>query len=192
MTAKTHTVGGYVAGAGTLLLLNKTGLMKEPESITGLIASALMLYISATSAVLSDVDEIRSRVGRKLLLFSVPFILFRIAGKITGSQWFKHRGLTHYLITWLITSTAIALPCIAGITDGNPLIVIIAKSLLFFPVGYLSHILLDLLSGKVKLLYPIIKKSIGINLFPYNSLREALLRTTLTALATHLTINLIK
>lgn len=41
MTARTHTVGGYVAGAGTLLLLNKAGLTEEQGPIIELITTAL-------------------------------------------------------------------------------------------------------------------------------------------------------
>ena len=187
MTARTHTVGGYVAGAGTLLLLNKAGLTEEQGPIIELITTALALYTAATSAILSDVDDIRSRAGRKLLIISVPFMLLRFAGKITGSQWFKHRGLTHYLVTWLTISAVITIPCITGLTIGNLLIRIIAKALFFSPIGYLSHILLDLLSGKIKLLYPIFKKSIGICLFPRNSIREHLLCGVLSIVSISLT-----
>jgi len=191
MTAKTHTVGGYVAGAGTLLLLNNAGLTVEQGHIMELITTTLALYTAATSAVLPDVDDVRSRAGRKLLIISVPFMLFRIAGKITGSQWFKHRGLTHYLVTWLTVSAVITIPCITGLTSGGLLIRTITKALFFFPIGYLSHILLDLLSGKIKLLYPIFKKSIGICLFPRNSIRELLLCGVLFITAIYLTTKII-
>lgn len=188
MTAKTHTVGGYVAGAGTLLVLKNTGLIEESFTLAGTLTAALSLYTASTSAILADVDEIRSRAGRKLLLLSVPFLLFSLIGKITNSQTLKHRGITHFLITWTITSLIIVTPCLAMLINSDSRVNIICFAALFFPIGYLSHILLDLLSGKIKLFYPIIKKSIGIMLIPRDSLREFLFRTLLILTAAVLTM----
>lgn len=191
MTAKTHTVGGYVAGAGTILLLKNTGLMPPNGPVIELLSTSLILYTAATSAVLPDIDEIRSRAGRKLLFLSIPFLVLQIIGKLSGSKWFRHRGITHYLITWLISSFIIAIPCLAFLDSESIVVKLLTGALLFFPVGYLSHILLDLISGRIALFYPLIKKPFGITLFPYNSIRETILRFTLILLSVYITIQII-
>lgn len=176
-----------MAGAGTILLLQKTGIIPPQPPLINLFSSSLILYTAATSAVLPDVDEIRSRIGRKLLFLSIPFLILEIIGKFTGTKWFKHRGITHYMITWFLLSALIAVPFLPVASSNDTLTKAIGTALLFFPLGYLSHILLDLISGRIALFYPILKKPIGIILFPRNSIREIMLRFALLFLAIYIT-----
>lgn len=183
MTGKTHILGGVAAGLATSYVF-----MEFTEYKITVVTLAIGIITSATVALLPDVDEIHSTISHRLVVLPLLFFLLQIVWKIRilfapkskksilqqKARNFQHRGICHYLITWTIISM------ILGLTSW---ILYINKSLheailgilIGFCIGYLSHILLDLISGKIPVLAPFCKKSIGITLFKTGSIFEIIL-----------------
>jgi len=190
MTGKTHMLGGLLAG---------TAIVKVTESIMpagsiAVVESGIFMLSSMVTALLPDVDEKNSKAGRKLfiipvtlgiiktvLLFMELFTFGYIKKKIREiRKALNHRGIFHWLFTWGILSLIV---CLFGIriyslVDGsgysNTLLLLLVLVVGFIP-GYFSHIMLDLISGKIQLLAPFNKRWYGITLVECESLIEKLL-----------------
>lgn len=179
MTWKTHLVGGLAAGTGAVALI---------QTISGIDMTAIenLVPVMATagiSALLADVDEKNSKAGRTLLPVSMIFWFMQSVIKIlsfftfgrlkrkikSNTQFLMHRGICHYPITLAIISL-IGLLVITALSNNKKWYMM----LLAFVVGYLSHILLDLISGKIAILFPVSKKRFGVKLFEYNGIGENL------------------
>lgn len=178
MTWKTHMMGGALAGA--LLLKNTITPFSNTESI-------ILMGTAAIIALLPDADEKESKAGKALPLISHSMAAISRSLRIRAyfSKGRKkrelyekarnagHRGILHYLIAWITFSAVLigifgALLCFAnGI---NPLYV--GAMCVGASVGYLSHLLLDMISGRIALLYPLYKRKIGINLIPQGGFIE--------------------
>lgn len=179
MTWRTHLAGGVAAGTGAVVIIQNIGGidMTAIESIVPMMATA------GFSALLADVDEKNSKAGRALLPVSMIFSFLQFIIKLLcfvtfgelkrkikrNTQFLMHRGICHYPITLAVISlTGLVAIAVTG-NNKNWYLVLIA-----FTVGYLSHILLDLISGKIAILFPISIKRIGLRLFKYNGLGENL------------------
>ncbi|MFD2658482.1 metal-dependent hydrolase [Gracilibacillus thailandensis] len=110
--------------------------------------------ISGAMAVVPDLDEPRSRFGKLFFFISIPLNML-----------FGHRTFTHSLLFVALLGGIVSL--------FSPSIAIASI------IGVLTHILGDMATGKVKLLYPL-PKSIGISVSRFNYL----LIDRLTRLAT--------
>lgn len=187
MTGRTHIAGGVaLCGLAELSYLSIT------NSSTPIVYTMLFLASSTCGSLLSDIDETRSTIGRKLWFISWPVLLLKSCYKFILLLMFKknrksildHRGITHYLITWFIMTCILFLPytyCrirILSLFDTSITLCIAAG----ISIGMLSHIMLDLISGKIALLYPFIKKKIGIMLIRSFSMKEVLFRLVLNVL----------
>lgn len=169
MTWKTHLIGGVVASAGIIQLYYGT---VDGNVCMDMDTLASVLVISGVSALLPDVDEINSKTGRILLPVSLIFFIMqsmvkiamvftcgKVRKKIKANMGFwMHRGVCHYPITILFVSfiacaVTIILPC-----DKKMWLMRDAA----FTMGLSSHIILDVVSGKIALLYPFSKKKFGI------------------------------
>lgn len=180
MTWKTHLIGGVAACAGTALLYHKA--LKANIQIDTL---APALIISGASALLPDIDEIKSKAGRVLLPVSLIFFILQSMIKMVTALTFgklrrrikentailMHRGICHYPITILFVSTAACIAAIVLSDNKRMWLVMIAA----FTIGLLSHILLDIISGRIALLYPFSKKRIGIKMIDSGGVLEILL-----------------
>lgn len=181
MTWKTHMLGGALAGA--LLLKNNVIPFSKMESI-------VLLGTAAIAALLPDADEKESKAGKALPVISYSMAatkrVYRIRayfakGRKKRDLYEKarnagHRGILHYLIAWIILSSVLI-----GIF-GVSLFLTNRSNLLFIlagcagaSIGYLSHLFLDMLSGRIALLYPICKKKIGIELIPQGGFMETVI-----------------
>ena len=178
MTWKTHMMGGALVGA--LFMENITTPFSNTQSI-------ILMGSAAIVALLPDVDEKESKAGKALPLISHSMAatnrVLRIRayfakGKKKKELYEKarnagHRGILHYLIAW-ITLSAILIGlfgvslCFAN--KINPLFILAAC--VGASIGYLSHLLLDLISGRIALFYPLSKRKIGINLIPQGGFIE--------------------
>lgn len=107
---KTHFLSGVVAG----------------YAISGQLKVAA---IGGIAAIVPDIDEPRSKIGRPLFFVSVPL-----------NQMFGHRTLTHSVLlagaVWL---------ALQPLTDWGTVIA----------AGLFAHILGDMVTGKVNVLYPL-------------------------------------
>lgn len=180
MTWKTHLIGGVAACAGTVLLCHK--VTEVNIQMDGLVP---VLIVSGVSALLPDVDEIRSKAGRALLPVSLIFFIIQSVIKIVtvftfgklrrkikeNTAFLMHHGICHYPITILFTSTA---ACIAAIvlSDNKRMWLILVAA---FTIGLLSHIILDIVSGKIALFFPISKKRMGIKLIETSGALETMI-----------------
>lgn len=180
MTWKTHMAGGMAAGTGAVALIQNIGGI-DMTAIQNIVP---IVIISGISALLADVDEKESKAGQVLLPVSMVFWLLQSIIKIlslftfgnlrkrirSNTQFVMHRGICHYPITLavLFVIGLMAIVILSG--DGKWYLILMA-----FTVGYFSHILLDLISGKIALFFPISKKRIGIRLFKYNGIGEKIL-----------------
>ena len=130
MYAKTHMLMGGVVG----YLISPTWL-----GVLGGIGSALI----------SDIDEPKSFIGRRVFLISIPL------------NWtMKHRTVTHSLFFSILFSCLFVISALilSIFTDATP---IFTLSYVVFG-GILSHILGDMVTGRVSLLWPLYRKKIGI------------------------------
>jgi inner membrane protein len=114
---------------GSHLLLG-LGAWSAAAPLLGTRAEPFGLALAALGALLPDIDHPGSWVGRRLLPVSVPLAAV-----------FGHRGLTHSLLA--VGGGILALR-VEGLGWGAPPLA----------VGYLSHLVGDLVSGGVPLLWP--------------------------------------
>lgn len=180
MTWKTHMVGGMAAAASVTVLYSE--LSKTPVPPDTWIP---FVTISGISALLPDVDEIRSKAGKLLLPVSLIFFIMQCLVKVVtfftfgklrrkieeNTRFMMHRGVCHYLTTLLFFVCGGIIGAIIFAEDLLKCLVIIGA----FAIGYLSHIgILDIISGKIALLAPFSKKRFGICLVKSGSLLETL------------------
>lgn len=95
--------------------------------------------VGGVAGVIPDLDEPRSKFGKIFFFLSIPL-----------NQIFGHRTFTHSLLFAVLIGLIVHL-------FSSPLIAIASVS------GILAHIIGDMLTGRVKLLYPL-KTSIGIQI----------------------------
>jgi len=138
MIAKTHVVGGLLAGG--ILLTEASGFRVDNE--------ALFLVSIAVGSLLPDIDHPQSVIARFIPIIGIPI------GRLVS-----HRGFFHSLfgITVVFTLLGMALP---GFKDSYTLvngvdvwgIAVLWHGLL---IGYFLHIVCDMLTvSGVKILYP--------------------------------------
>lgn len=172
MTGKTHIIGGIALTGYVILRIKTTGMFCMSWADVGVAAGG-----SVIASLLPDIDEPQSTICHKLPFLSGIYNLFRIGKKVTAidrnaARDASHRGSTHYLITWAVVS----LLCLCGAWGlydcGYMWGVFLAIG---FVSGYLSHILLDVVSGKIPLFAPFSRKSVGVCLFRTGSLGELLM-----------------
>lgn len=114
------------------------------HALSGVVAGYLVTggdwkgaVVGGVAGVIPDLDEPKSKFGRILFPISIPL-----------SAFFEHRTFTHSLL-------------FAGLLGGISYFFFEKWVALAIIAGILAHILGDMLTGKVKLFYPI-DKSIGI------------------------------
>lgn len=185
---KTHVAGGILSGTTVLLLTQKA--MPELCSLsTGLLAGISVTYFSGMSARLPDFDKKDSTIGRRLWFISWPLYILQLFFKFLSffgiktfesiSKIIDHRGITHFPLTWcLITAFtsfyAYSIYSATNLLSSTKIILISPAAGL--SIGILSHLLLDFISGKIKLFAPISLKGYGIILVKRNSLLEHIIR----------------
>lgn len=113
--------------------------------LTGIVAGYMVTggdwkgaVVGGVTAFIPDIDEPKSRIGRTLPFISIPL-----------SSFIKHRTITHSFLFSLIIGVAIT------ILTMNFSLGIAATS------GVMAHSIGDMLTGKVRVLYPL-KKWYGI------------------------------
>lgn len=181
MTGKTHLAGGFAAGAALSWAGGQFAIVGEllPLSVTiaGVTLPALApgIAVSMVAALLPDIDEPQS------LIANSPTAIKRELGKgrkgldrrtrqsagivLTVAQWITtglamlvrvlaggHRGATHML---LITAALGAGAYFLGAAIGFP------SLWLWFTAGYLSHLLLDMMTPSgLELLWPLWRRNL--------------------------------
>ena len=193
MTGKTHIIGGFTAATASLYAAAVAGVC--PEESYSIISCGVYILSSCVAAPVPDIDEKNSMIGRRSLIISTLFAMVQLFFKLLiffsfgktkrklkeKARAIMHRGFTHYLFTWIVLSVFI-LVCgaILYCTYGRSVILTIVFGM---STGYLSHLLLDLISGKIQLLAPFSKKYIGCRIFPYKSIREVWLARPILLIA---------
>lgn len=198
MTGKTHMLGGLMVGTGLVLVTKNL----VPKEAFGLASAGAFMVSSTVTALLPDVDEKNSTAGRRLIaipitLFLLKVVLFLIELVTFGNlrkkikatrKALNHRRLFHWIITWSVLSIiciiiGVILYCTMHSLTKYEIGLEIALPLLagFIP-GYLSHLLLDIISGRIQLLAPFSKKWYGAPLFEVGGFMELyILRPLMTA-----------
>lgn len=117
-----------------------------------------LLSASFLGSIILDIDEPKSYIGRrtKILSHILKFVL-------------KHRGLIHsFLGAFLLSSILSGIVYNYGLNKGL---------ILFFIIGCLTHLILDLFSDEgVPLFYPFIKKRYKIKIFKTGGFLEKIFR----------------
>lgn len=178
MTWKTHMMGGALTGA--LFLENISTPFPNTQSI-------ILMSAAAIAALLPDVDEKESKAGKALPLISHSMAatnrVLRIRAHFAKGRKKRelyekarnvgHRGILHYLITWIIlTAIFISIYGASLFLAGEVYPSFILAACAGASIGYLSHLLLDMISGRIALLYPLCKRKIGIKLIPQGGFIE--------------------
>lgn len=204
MTGKTHMLGGLAAGTGIVILVNQF----LPEGSLELASAGMFLASSTMTALLPDVDEKNSMAGRRLILipitlFLIKAFLFLVELVSVGSlkkkikacrKALNHRGIFHWIITWVVLSL-IAIIASAALffflhkTEGGMTTIrVVIPLLLGFISGYVSHLLLDIISGRIQLFAPFSKKWYGLPIFKVGGFLELFVARPLLAGATALAL----
>lgn len=153
MTYRGHLRGGAVSAVGSAAV---AGL--------GLEAFVALLAASLLGSLAPDLDEPKSKIGRWTGMWLVrPLYSNPLTWKLAGSKqkllsYLGHRRLTHSLVGALVASLVIwGLTLLVGLSAGwiagGSLRAILKAAILVWPVpagfavGYLSHLLLDTLTG---------------------------------------------
>ncbi len=161
MNYHTHTLFGFVVGIAAVKILSVLKIIDLPFLITdSLLNPNLIKFYTSTiiGALIPDIDHIHSKAGRTLWFLSKPLKLFGIS----------HRGFTHSILGFLLFSLLTK-----QLIDLEVIDLLIWLGLI---IGYLSHLLADMLNVKgLPLFYPN-KKRIKFYLnIPTNSWQEHLL-----------------
>lgn len=152
MNNRTHKIGGVCAGliASTMMFSNNLGL-------EGIVSATLIVSSSVIGSTAPDIDHPESKVGRKPLLKPISKII---------SKCFGHRTITHSLVTavllfiCLLSSTLL----FTGVLN-----YVYSNIVVGFCIGWISHLILDLLTVKgIPLFYPFVKKKYRILKFKTN------------------------
>ena len=166
----------------------------HPSDGIALVSAGFFMASSTVTALLPDVDEKNSTAGRKLIAIPVTLAILKITlfmiemfsfGYIRKKlketrKALNHRGIFHWLITWGILSlitvgTGLIVYFSLNKTSYRAFIPLILSVMAGFIVGYISHLPLDLISGRIQLLAPFNKKWYGIRLVETGSLFEKLI-----------------
>ncbi len=186
MTGKTHLMGGVLLNSALLYAVSAAN-----NSSVNIVSSLPFILCGAVGALFPDIDEPNSTISHKLPLLSGAFSLNRNIKRRKAAALFQskaekektrqelrdasHRGITHYLIVWLIPALAVfLLMCLAD--SLYFLNVAINMNLLFcllgFILGGISHIVLDMISGKIPCFAPFTRKSFGVCVFKTGGILE--------------------
>ena len=144
MNGKTHLLGGVTAG---LLIISQT----DPTVAEGIVS----LSLCAIGSLWPDIDIEQSTISQMLKPISIIHVAIGKKLKCGG-----HRGITHSLLYALLLSA--------------PLLLLNWKYAVSLFVGLLSHMILDMISGGVKLLAPFYDKRITIGKIKVDTLAESL------------------
>ena len=191
MTWKTHMMGGVLAGA--LFLEYIATPFSDTESL-------ILLGTASMAALLPDADERKSKVGKALPIISYSMAAtncvlrtraFFSKGEKKRELYEKarnagHRGILHYLFTWVILSALLIGISLCVVKESN--LLLSWAACLGASIGYLSHLSLDMLSGHIALLYPLCKRKIGIELIPQGGFMENVITRGLIMFAIIMTI----
>jgi membrane-bound metal-dependent hydrolase YbcI (DUF457 family) len=190
MTGKTHLAGGVAATSGLLMALEALGAV--PMSMVGV---AVACVGGAVASLFPDIDEPNSTISHRLPITSGLYSASRFGRRMTAVSRNEvrdasHRGNTHYLFTWLIVSAISVAAGMALSTAGHGWGLYAAAGVV---AGYLSHILLDILSGRIQILAPFSRKYVGVRLFVTGGLMDVfVIRLVLIGLAISLLWELIR
>lgn len=170
MNGKTHKIGGICAG-----VLTSTFLFANNLDVLNCISSGIIIAGASIGSISPDIDHPESKVGRKLLLKPIS---------ITISKLFGHRTITHSLLFSIIMSYALIAS--ASLFSGL-LNYIYLNFVIGFCVGWISHLLLDLMTVRgIPIYYPLIKKKY--NIFKFKTNKDEELVSILTILFTGVAI----
>lgn len=146
MNHKAHKIAGVCAGTITATLLYQNDL----ESGNVLIALAPMVAGGYLGGLLPDIDHPGSKLGRAL--YPIAWVINKIFG---------HRGATHSLLAFFLTSVLFLIP---SFVMGGVVGFLYTQFAIGISVGFLSHLLLDMSTKSgVPLLYPFTRKSFRIS-----------------------------
>lgn len=184
MTGKTHCMGGVLLNS---VLLYAVSLANNAD--VNIVSSLPFLLCGAVGALLPDIDEPNSTISHKLPLLSGAFSLNRRIKKRKAAALFQgkaekektkrelrdasHRGITHYLITWLVPALmAFLLIFLADSMRFSDMNIYCLCCLFGVILGGFSHILLDMISGKIPCFAPFTRKSFGVCIFRTGGILE--------------------
>lgn len=166
--------------AAGIIAVRKAG--HDVSNVNALITLAAASY----GSLLPDIDDPRSWAGHHLILFALPYWIFRAVAKFLGwlfrskaikeySDELGHRKILHYPTTYLVSfaSAIIILKSTAYRNDAVPfwLLCLITGLMLLGPI---SHAIGDAFFGSIKLLAPFSNKSFSFTPFATGSIVEKL------------------
>lgn len=128
----------------------------------------IAIGVTVIGAILPDIDHNMSYISkRKILILIILFVILKlnliqiiliiiwcIISRKTG-----HRKLSHSLLSVIFFL----------------ILLYNSKYCLYFIIGFISHLILDILSNGISLLYPMSNKRLGISLIKTNSVKEKIL-----------------
>ncbi len=182
MMAKTHFLGGVILTSSIVLALTQIG-------VSDVVAAISFVAGGALGSVCPDIDEPNSYISRKHPVISGLFSLKRGVERTKVNNIFNskderglarqrlrdmsHRGITHYMITWLIPLLFTTLICAIAFrhtpTFWEKIALVVLEGVF---LGGVSHILLDLISGRIPCLAPFSRRSYGVCLIKTDGLLE--------------------
>ncbi len=186
MTGKTHLMGGVLLNSALLYAASAIN-----DSSISIVSSLPFLLCGAVGALFPDIDEPNSTISHKLPLLSGAFSLNRNIKRRKAAALFQgkeerkrarqelrdasHRGITHYLVTWLIPGLVVLL--LMFFASSLQLFKVgtninILYCLLGFISGGISHIFLDMISGKIPCFAPFTRRSFGVCIFKTGGILE--------------------
>ncbi len=187
MTGKTHCLGGILASSGAILAVTSL----NPGISLGSFGIISFIVGGAVGSLFPDIDEPNSRISHRLPLLSGLFSLYRFRKKSKASMFFlnredrqkakqelrdaSHRGITHYLLTWAIIFGLTLILFALSTLMRHRVLMLAAFFLAGFFIGGVSHIFLDLISGRIPVFAPFYRKSVGICIFKTDGLLEVTL-----------------
>lgn len=166
MNNKTHKVGGLCSG----LIVSTIMFSKNPE-LGNLISSGLIISGATIGSLAPDIDHPESKVGRKFLLRPISILI---------SKLFGHRTITHSVVMSVFMTILLLIS--TTMFTGIPKF-IYSNLIIGFCVGWMSHLLLDLITVKgIPIYYPFIKRKYS--LLKFKTSRDEELVTMLIILLT--------
>lgn len=147
MVKETHIKGGYILSLLALPFINDKYLY-EYNIIYKLILIFIYIYFSYFGSLFPDLDMRGSYISKRF-----PTIYKKFGSKLT------HRGLTHSLV--FIYALCYLFNLLVKYSSNNVVFICLSSG---FIVGYVSHILLDIITKEgIQLFYPI---CVNISLLP--------------------------
>lgn len=138
MNYRTHKIGGICAG-----IVTSTLLFMDNPSPTTLISSLLLISGASLGSIMPDIDKSTTKIGKKFLLKPISLYIQKKYG---------HRTITHSLIVSLI---GLSLLVYSSCMFRGIAYYLYSNLVIGFSIGYMSHLLLDLLTVQgVPLFYP--------------------------------------